>query len=165
MKVLIVDDQPANQVMLSGLIKRFGHQVTCADNGIEAIDIFASLAPDVVLLDVMMPVMDGFQTAPRLKALSGDVHLPILFITALDDQETLLKCLEAGGDDFISVPFEPVVLQAKLNAHARVRELSYSLKGKMKLWLIILTEWSESRTLSDTCWLTRCRKTKRNIHS
>lgn len=130
MKVLIVDDQPANQVMLSGLIKRFGHQVTCADNGIEAIDIFASLAPDVVLLDVMMPVMDGFQTAPRLKALSGDVHLPILFITALDDQETLLKCLEAGGDDFISVPFEPVVLQAKLNAHARVRELSYSLKGK-----------------------------------
>ncbi|MGO1329551.1 MAG: response regulator, partial [Idiomarina loihiensis] len=59
MKVLIVDDQPANQLMLSGLIKRFGHQVTCADNGIEAIDIFASLAPDVVLLDVMMPVMDG----------------------------------------------------------------------------------------------------------
>ncbi|HAS15167.1 MAG TPA: hypothetical protein DCS01_07695, partial [Idiomarina abyssalis] len=88
------------------------------------------LEPDVVLLDVMMPIMDGFETAPCLKALSGDVHLPILFITALDDQETLLKCLEAGGDDFISVPFEPVVLQAKLNAHARVRELSYSLKGK-----------------------------------
>lgn len=130
MKVLIVDDQPTNQVMLSGLIKRFGHQVTCASNGVEAIDIFTTLAPDVVLLDVMMPVMDGFETAPCLKALSGDVHLPILFITALDDQETLLKCLEAGGDDFISVPFEPVVLQAKLNAHARVRELSHSLKGK-----------------------------------
>jgi len=130
MKVLIVDDQPANQIMLSGLIKRFGHQVTCASNGVEAIDIFTSLAPDVVLLDVMMPIMDGFETAPCLKALSGDVHLPILFITALDDQETLLKCLKAGGDDFISVPFEPVVLQAKLNAHARVRELSHSLKGK-----------------------------------
>ncbi|WP_278356503.1 PP2C family protein-serine/threonine phosphatase [Idiomarina abyssalis] len=130
MKVLIVDDQPANQVMLSGLIKRFGHQVRCASNGIEAIDVFSGLEPDVVLLDVMMPIMDGFETAPCLKALSGDVHLPILFITALDDQETLLKCLEAGGDDFISVPFEPVVLQAKLNAHARVRELSHSLKGK-----------------------------------
>lgn len=109
MKVLIVDDQPANQVMLSGLIKRFGHQVRCASNGIEAIDVFSGLEPDVVLLDVMMPIMDGFETAPCLKALSGDVHLPILFITALDDQETLLKCLEAGGDDFISVPFEPVV--------------------------------------------------------
>ncbi|MCK7459960.1 PP2C family protein-serine/threonine phosphatase [Idiomarina aminovorans] len=130
MKVLIVDDQPANQVMLTGLIKRFGHQVSCASNGVEAIDIFTSLAPDVVLLDVMMPIMDGFKTAPCLKALSGDVHLPILFITALDDQETLLRCLEAGGDDFISVPFEPVVLQAKLNAHARVRELSHSLKDK-----------------------------------
>lgn len=130
MKILIVDDQPANQVMLSGLIKRFGHQVTCASNGAEAIDIYTKLSPDVVLLDVMMPVMDGFVTAPRLKALSGEVHLPILFITALDDQATLLKCLEAGGDDFISVPFEPVVLQAKLNAHARVRELSYSLKDK-----------------------------------
>ena len=78
----------------------------------------------------MMPVMDGLATAKRLKQLSGDIHLPILFITALDDQKTLLECLDAGGDDFISTPPEPIVLQAKLDAHARVRELSFKLKEK-----------------------------------
>lgn len=130
MKVLIVDDQRTNRVMLSGLIEGFGHQVACAENGSQAIACFNEVAPDVVLLDVMMPVMDGLEAAPHLKKLSKDVHLPILFITALDDQDTLLDCLAAGGDDFIGIPFEPVVLKAKLNAHARVRELSSSLKEK-----------------------------------
>ncbi|PYE31203.1 serine phosphatase RsbU (regulator of sigma subunit) [Idiomarina fontislapidosi] len=69
-------------------------------------------------------------TTPRLKAMSGNIHLPIIFLTALDSQDTLLQCLKVGGDDFLSIPFEPVVLQAKVNAHARVRELSYSLVQK-----------------------------------
>ena len=130
MHVLVVDDQAANRVMLKGLIERFGHNVSCASSGMQALELFSSTGADIVLLDVMMPVMDGLATAKRLKQLSGDIHLPILFITALDDQKTLLECLDAGGDDFISTPPEPIVLQAKLDAHARVRELSFKLKEK-----------------------------------
>lgn len=130
MHILIVDDQAANRVMLRGLIERFGHNVSCASSGMEALQLFSKKGADIVLLDVMMPVMDGLATAKHLKELSGDIHLPILFITALDDQQTLLDCLDAGGDDFISTPPEPIVLQAKLNAHSRVRELSSKLKEK-----------------------------------
>ena len=132
MKILVVDDQKANQIMLEGLLTSIGHKVHCVDNGQQALDVFAEVKPQIVLLDVMMPVLNGFETAPLLKELSGDVHLPIIFITALDAKDTLLRCLEVGGDDFLSIPFEPVVLQAKINAHARVRELSYSLAQKNK---------------------------------
>ena len=130
MHILIVDDQAANRVMLKGLIERFGHNVSSAENGMQALELFSHKGADIVLLDVMMPVMDGLTTAKHLKQLSGEIHLPVLFITALDDQKTLLECLDAGGDDFISTPPEPIVLQAKLNAHARVRELSFKLKEK-----------------------------------
>lgn len=132
MNILVVDDQKANQIMLEGLLVKMGHEVHCVDNGQAALQAFEQVQPQIVLLDVMMPVMDGFETAPKLKQLSGDVHLPIIFITALDAQETLLRCLQVGGDDFLSVPFEPVVLKAKINAHSRVRELSYSLAQKNK---------------------------------
>ncbi len=132
MKILVVDDQKANQIMLEGLLTSIGHKVHCVDNGQQALDVFAEVKPQIVLLDVMMPVLNGFETAPLLKELSGDIHLPIIFITALDAKDTLLRCLEVGGDDFLSIPFEPVVLQAKINAHARVRELSYSLAQKNK---------------------------------
>ncbi|MGM0524759.1 MAG: SpoIIE family protein phosphatase [Pseudomonadota bacterium] len=130
MKILVVDDQKANQIMLEGLLTGIGHEVCCVDNGQLALDVFEQFQPQIVLLDVMMPLMNGFETAPKLKQLSGNVHLPIIFITALDAKDTLLKCLQVGGDDFLSIPFEPVVLQAKINAHARVRELSYSLAEK-----------------------------------
>ncbi|TDP31014.1 response regulator receiver domain-containing protein [Idiomarina aquatica] len=132
MKILVVDDQKANQIMLEGLLTGMGHSVVCVDNGQRALEVFNSVQPQIVLLDVMMPVLNGFETAPRLKELSGNVHLPIIFITALDAKDTLLRCLQVGGDDFLSVPFEPVVLQAKISAHGRVRELSYSLAQKNK---------------------------------
>lgn len=118
--------------MLEGLLASIGHTVVCVDNGQQALDVFAEVQPQIVLLDVMMPVLNGFETAPKLKQLSGNLHLPIIFITALDAKETLSRCLQVGGDDFLTIPFEPVVLQAKINAHARVRELSYSLAEKNK---------------------------------
>ena len=89
MKILVVDDQKANQIMLTGLLTSFGHEVVCASNGREALGLFEQVQPQLILLDVMMPEMDGFETAPRLKAMSGNVHLPIIFLTALDSQDTL----------------------------------------------------------------------------
>lgn len=130
MRVLIVDDQAANRVLLSDMVSGFGYPCLSVDNGLQALAVVDRFRPDIVLLDVLMPGMSGLQTAPELKAGAATAHLPIIFITALDDQKTLLQCLEAGGDDFISKPFEPVVLQAKLRAHFRTRELSQSLVEK-----------------------------------
>lgn len=132
MRVLIVDDQAANRVLLSDMVRGFGYQCVTVNSGTDALAAYARFLPDLVLLDVLMPGLSGLQTAPKLKALAGEVHLPIIFITALDEQDTLLACLEAGGDDFISKPFEAVVLEAKLRAHLRTRELSISLSEKNK---------------------------------
>lgn len=132
MRVLIVDDQAANRVLLSNMVSGFGYACLSVDDGAQALQVVGQFKPDVVLLDVLMPGLSGLQTAPKLKAGAADTHLPIIFITALDDQNTLLQCLEAGGDDFISKPFEPVVLEAKLRAHFRTREMSQSLVEKNK---------------------------------
>ncbi|RUO28844.1 hypothetical protein CWE12_11080 [Aliidiomarina sedimenti] len=132
MRVLIVDDQAANRLLLSDMVRGFGYQCLTVNDGADALAVYPRFTPDLVLLDVLMPGLSGLATAPKLKQLAGEVHLPIIFITALDEQETLLQCLEAGGDDFISKPFEPVVLEAKLRAHMRTRELSSSLAEKNK---------------------------------
>jgi serine phosphatase RsbU (regulator of sigma subunit)/anti-sigma regulatory factor (Ser/Thr protein kinase) len=95
-----------------------------ADCGNEAIQLAEKIKPDLVLLDVLMPDMDGYEVAPILKKMSGDIYLPIIFITALDDQEDLAKCLEVGGDDFAPKPFDRIILMAKIRAHSRTRLLS-----------------------------------------
>lgn len=132
MRILIVDDQATNRVLLSDMVSGFGFQCLSVNSAEQGLAVFQQFQPDIVLLDVLMPETDGVEAAPHFKEAAGDVHLPLIFITALDDQETLLRCLQAGGDDFVSKPFEPVVLEAKLMAHKRSRELSITLAEKNK---------------------------------
>ena len=106
------------------MLKHEGFEVVLANDGYQAIEKCKTESPDLVLLDVVMPNLDGYETAPRLKELSGEVYLPIIFITALGDQESLKRCLDVGGDDFLNKPFDRVILQAKIKAHARIRDLS-----------------------------------------
>lgn len=124
MKVLVVDDQALNRNLLKHMLLHEGFDVVLAENGRIAVDVCKAEKPDMVLLDVVMPEMDGYETAPLLKELSTEVYLPIIFITALGDQDSLKRCLEVGGDDFLSKPFDRVILQAKINAHSRIRALS-----------------------------------------
>ena len=106
------------------MLKHEGFEVVLANDGYQAIEKCKEESPDLVLLDVVMPNLDGYETAPKLKELSGEVYLPIIFITALGDQESLKRCLDVGGDDFLNKPFDRVILQAKIKAHARIRDLS-----------------------------------------
>lgn len=134
MKVLVVDDQELNRTLLQFLLEEDGYEVVIATNGQEAIECFDEVLPDLVLLDVVMPVMDGYETAPVIKKKAGELYLPIIFITALDDQASLKRCLEVGGDDFLNKPFDKVILSAKIRAHARIRALSYkTLEQKKQL--------------------------------
>ncbi|WP_409078050.1 SpoIIE family protein phosphatase [Pseudomonas sp. SZMC_28357] len=121
--VLIAEDSTADRMLLSGIVRRQGHQVLTAANGAEAVNAFRQQAPDLVLMDAMMPVMDGFEAARHIKALAGETLVPIIFLTSLTESEALARCLDAGGDDFLAKPYNPVILAAKIKAMDRLRRL------------------------------------------
>ena len=121
--ILIAEDSPSDRLLLSTIIGRLGHRVLSAATGIEAVAVFELERPQLVLMDAMMPVMDGFEAARRIKKMAGESLVPIIFLTSLTEGEALAYCLEAGGDDFISKPYNPVVLAAKINAMNRLRLL------------------------------------------
>lgn len=125
MRILVVDDESLNRFLLVHMLEEQGY-TECyeAQSGHEALELAQRVSPDLVLLDVIMPGMSGFDVAPKLKEMAGDNYLPIIFITSLDDKESLVKCLEVGGDDFVSKPFDKVILSAKIRAHRRIRTLS-----------------------------------------
>jgi CheY-like chemotaxis protein len=99
--ILIAEDSAADRMLLSSIVRRQGHQVLTAANGAEAV-VFRLQCPQLVLMDAMMPVMDGFEAARQIKALAGETLVPIIFLTSLSESEALARCLEAGGDDFLA---------------------------------------------------------------
>ncbi|MDE1164301.1 MAG: fused response regulator/phosphatase [Pseudomonas sp.] len=121
--VLIADDNMTDRMLLSGIVRRQGHQVLTASNGQEAVEAFARERPQLVLLDALMPVLDGFGAARQIKQLAGEEHVPIIFLTSLTEEEALVRCLEAGGDDFLAKPYNQVILAAKIKAMDRLRRL------------------------------------------
>ncbi|MBU2977403.1 fused response regulator/phosphatase [Alteromonas sp. C1M14] len=125
MRILIVDDESLNRFLLRHMLEQEGY-TDCfeASDGQDAINKAAALQPDLILLDVIMPGLSGYAVAPQLKQNNGSMYLPIIFITSLDDKASLARCLEVGGDDFVSKPFDRVILAAKIRAHGRIRELS-----------------------------------------
>jgi DNA-binding response OmpR family regulator len=125
MRILVVDDDVVIRFMLVHMLEQQGYMDTFeAECGAVAIELAKRINPDLVLLDVVMPEMDGYEVATRLKKSAGDIYLPIIFITAIEDEKSLARCLEVGGDDFVAKPFDKVILAAKIRAHARTRSLS-----------------------------------------
>ncbi|MDH3676053.1 MAG: response regulator, partial [Anaerolineae bacterium] len=118
--ILIVDDEPTARRTLRALLLNQGYDLAVAANGTEALDMAAELRPDVILLDVMMPEMDGFEVCRRLRAGPELAEVPIIMVTALDDRGSRLEAIEAGADDFVSKPFDRVELRARVQATARL---------------------------------------------
>ncbi|WP_223436155.1 MULTISPECIES: SpoIIE family protein phosphatase [unclassified Pseudomonas] len=121
--ILIAEDSAADRMLLSSIVRRQGHEVLTATNGAEAVEAFCQQRPQLVLMDAMMPVMDGFEAARQIKALAGETLVPIIFLTSLSESEALARCLEAGGDDFLAKPYNQVILAAKIKAMDRLRRL------------------------------------------
>jgi two-component system, HptB-dependent secretion and biofilm response regulator len=119
MKVLAVDDNRTNLHILQVFLKKLGHDVLLAENGEEAVRQFEAESPDLVLLDIMMPVMDGFEAARRIKAIPRDRWTPVIFLSALNRDENLVEGLDAGADDYLTKPINFVVLEAKLRSMQR----------------------------------------------
>ncbi len=127
MKILIVEDTATNRTLLTWILEDNGHEVIEAADGKEGVEQFKAYQPDLVLMDVLMPVMDGVEATKQIRSHLGNTHVPIIFLTALSDDASLTKCLEVGGDDFISKPINEQVLKAKINAHSRIKELNEQL--------------------------------------
>lgn len=123
MSILIAEDNAADRMLLSTIVSRQGHRVLTASNGLEALSLFEQERPQLVLMDAMMPVMDGFEAARRIKQSAGEELVPIIFLTSLTEGEALVRCLEAGGDDFLAKPYNRVILEAKIKAMERLRRL------------------------------------------
>ena len=121
--ILIAEDSAADRMLLSSIVRRQGHAVLKAANGAEAVEAFRLQRPHLVLMDAMMPVMDGFEAARQIKDLAGETLVPIIFLTSLTESEALARCLEAGGDDFLAKPYNQVILAAKIKAMDRLRRL------------------------------------------
>lgn len=139
-RLLVVDDLLANRQILRGLLQRFGYEIVEAEDGESALDLIEDGDFDTVLLDIMMPKMDGFEVCHRLKSNSKTEHIPILLITALSDRDSRLKGMHAGADEFLSKPFDskylPIRIQNAVRAkrlHDQVEENYHKLKSSEEL--------------------------------
>jgi putative two-component system response regulator len=131
--VLIVDDEYAGRETLQSVLEGEGYQLEMAENGLQAIEKAKKLLPDVILLDVMMPGMTGFEVCQRIRNDPEVAEIPIIILTALDDRDSLLNALKAGADDFVSKPFDRYELRARLLGITRLNRYHKLIQERTKL--------------------------------
>jgi adenylate cyclase len=125
-RVLVVDDDPLNRMLLTRSLEQQGHRVGSAASGHEALEILREKPFDVVLLDIVMPELDGVSVLERLKRDPVLQHVPVIMISAVDEIDTVVRCIEMGAEDYLPKPFNPVLLRARINAalaKKRLREV------------------------------------------
>ena len=135
--VLIVDDTPDNLSLITSLLKD-SYRVKIATNGNKALQIvFSNEPPDLILLDIMMPEMDGYEVCRHLKSDSQTAEIPVIFLTAKSEIEDELRGFELGAVDFITKPISPPIVLARVRTHLRLKRMIEYLKSKMEredLW-------------------------------
>ncbi|MFN8596339.1 MAG: response regulator [Anaerolineae bacterium] len=135
--VLVVDDLPAGRAALEGVLFGLGYELLMAENGAQALRLARNLSPDVVLLDVMMPDMDGYEVCQALRRDPRTAQIPVLMITALDDRAAKLLGLEVGADDFISKPFDRTELRTRIRTILQLNRYRRWLAEKAQFqWVI-----------------------------
>jgi len=122
-KILVVDDHASNIKALRTRLARDGHQVVEATNGAEALEVFQNEQPDLVLLDIMMPGMDGYEVCRRLKDSQASDFVPIIMVTALTETDALVRGLSEGADEYVTKPFDAVELMARVGSMLRIRRM------------------------------------------
>lgn len=132
MKILITDDNATNRAILTALVQHIGHSTVQAGDGQQAVEVFRQEKPDLVLMDITMPVMDGLEATKRIKAICAENHLwtPIILITAMDEVDDVVKGLEGGADDYMTKPVNSDILKAKILSMQRGLEWQTQLTSK-----------------------------------
>jgi len=125
-RMLVVDDNRINRMMLDRALRQEGYSVATADNGRQALELLGAEAFDVVLLDILMPEMDGYETLERIKGSIALRHIPVIMISAVEEMDSVVRCIEMGATDYLPKPFNPALLRARINAslaEKRLRDL------------------------------------------
>lgn len=135
--ILIVDDEPLGQETVAALLSPLGYQLLFADSGEEALRLANATPPDLLLLDVMMPSMDGYEVCRRLRATPALAEVPVIMLTALDDRDSRLRGIESGADDFISKPYDRVELRARVRTITRLNRYRRLVGERTKFeWVV-----------------------------
>ncbi len=146
--VLVVDDVVANRDVLSRQLKRLGYAVALAENGQAALDRLRANDVDLVLLDIMMPEMDGYEVLQRLKADPALHHIPVIMISALHELESVVRCIELGAEDYLPKPFNPTLLKARLGASLdkkRARDREQELAAALRAQNTEMAAWRKAQ--------------------
>lgn len=129
MKVLVVEDNPTNRLSLQSMLEQYGYLVVSASDGADGVAMFELENPDVVLMDILMPIMDGYEATRQIKQRCGNRFVPVIFVTALSGTDDLVKGINAGGDDFLVRPFDIEILHAKLSSMHRIQGVHANLEA------------------------------------
>jgi len=122
-RILLIEDAPANIQALSAILKEQGWQISVATSGQQALDLLARVRPDLILLDIMMPGMDGFETCQRIKASTAWREIPIIFLTAKTETADIVRAFELGAVDYVAKPFNAHELLARVRTHLALDHL------------------------------------------
>jgi CheY-like chemotaxis protein/anti-sigma regulatory factor (Ser/Thr protein kinase) len=145
LKILIAEDTPTNVKQLEAVVKRLGHAPVVATNGLDAVELYAREAPDLVFMDINMPGLDGISAVKRIRGLETNKWAPIIFYSAMDSMQDIIDGLEAGGDDYIVKPASLQLLRAKINGYARLLRLQQEVLAYSQE-LTVWREQSEEQT-------------------
>ena len=146
--VLVVDDIEANRDVLSRRLKRQGYEVATAENGREALERLRAETFDLVLLDIMMPEMNGYEVLQRLKADEALRHIPVIMISALSELDSVVRCIGMGAEDYLPKPFNPTLLKARIGAcleKKRLRDCERHLFAELEVRNSELARWREAQ--------------------
>jgi len=171
--ILIVDDTPDNLALLSDALDEVGYMVLVALDGLSALSRIQRRRPDLILLDAMMPGLDGFETCQRIKADPATADIPVLFMTALTDSEHVVKGFEAGGIDYVTKPINTEEVLARVASHLRTARILQTARAASQAQPLTLNDEPAYATLSARFQLTErevevlrwvaCGKTNRDI--
>ena len=126
-KVLVADDARVMRFATLRILKKLGLAAVEAEDGLQALELFEREKPDLVLIDVQMPGLDGLEVVRRIRQLSGEHWVPVIFLTSMQDESDFTRGIEAGGDDYLTKPVSPVVLEAKIRAMRRLDDMRREL--------------------------------------
>lgn len=143
--ILVVDDNPNNLAVLENILNVEGYAVRAANSGEVALKAVAARKPDLILLDVMMPGLNGFEVCHRLKADPGTASIPVLFISAMSETDEKIKAFEAGGQDYITKPFAEQEVLARVGTHLRLYRMERSLQAE-----VVAAVEEQAATLTNT---------------
>jgi class 3 adenylate cyclase/CheY-like chemotaxis protein len=159
-KVLVVDDTEMNRDMLCALLEADGHNAAVAENGKLGLEALTANSYDLVLLDVMMPEMNGYQVLERMKSDPGLRSIPVIVLSALDEIGSVVRCIELGAEDYLPKPFDPILLRARIGAcleKKRLRDQEIQLRSELQEW----TRTLEQRVQDQVTQLERMGRLKR----